>query len=109
MEKALRIDLNVTSGLSAVDMAKEQYRAALGSIITRSRLAQSLPQLEDQEMDLTIEAWAEILWNVVPVEKLNNAYLETMRTRKSTWPLSASEICVTWSEMRHPSFMAPPK
>lgn len=55
----------------------------------------------------TIEAWAEILWSQVPVEKLNDYYISTMQTRKSTWPLSASEICVAYNENQRPAWMAP--
>lgn len=57
----------------------------------------------------TVEAWGEILWGQVPVESLNDAYMLTMRSRKSTWPLTVSEICATYYESQRPSFMAPEK
>lgn len=58
----------------------------------KTRLACSLPAFETQELAAAVEAWCEILYGAVPVERLNDAYVLAMRTRNSTFPLAATEV-----------------
>lgn len=64
----------------------------MARLIVKTRLACSLPAFETQELAAAVEAWCEILFGSVPLERLNDAYLLAMRTRSSTYPLAATEV-----------------
>jgi hypothetical protein len=59
-------------------------------------LACSLPALETQELAAAVEAWCEILYPVVPVNRLNDCYLHAIRSRESTFAIAATEILTAW-------------
>jgi hypothetical protein len=58
----------------------------------KTRLACSLPAFETQELAAAVEAWCEVLYGTVVIDRLNEAYLLAMRTRSSTYPLAATEL-----------------
>lgn len=60
------------------------------------RLACSLPAFETQELAAAVEAWGEVLFGAVPVERLNECYLYAMRHRSSTFPLATTELIEAW-------------
>lgn len=74
----------------------DAYRAEVGKVIVKVRLACSLPALETKELAPMLEAWCEVLYGSVPSERLNDAYLFAMRHRSSTFPLAATEIIEAW-------------
>ena len=51
-----KLQVSETPGLSEKALMREDYRDKLHSIIVRSRLAQSLPQLEPEMLAATIDA-----------------------------------------------------
>ena len=86
LQNATRETSAKTSPISAV------YRTAVARLIVKIRLTCFLPAFETQELAAAVEAWCEVLFGVVPVQRLNDAYLLAMRNRTSTFPLTATEI-----------------
>lgn len=70
-------------------------------MILKLRLCFSLPALstdpQSNEFAIAVAAWTEVLYGFVPIDKLEEAYLNAMRGRKSTFPLGVSEICAAYS------------
>lgn len=62
----------------------------------KTRLACSLPTFDTQELAAAVEAWSEILFDVVPGDRLNDSYLHAMRNRESTFALAATEVLGAW-------------
>lgn len=56
------------------------------------RLAFSLSPLTLTEFMEQVDAWAEVLWETIPSNELNAAYLRAMKGRKDRFPLGASEL-----------------
>lgn len=71
----------------------------MGEILTKSR-AGAAQQLSDEEFQFALASWLEVLFGVVPEQRLNDCYLLAMRTRASTFPLAPNELCVAWNEIR---------
>lgn len=77
-----------------------EYCALVGGIIERARLACGQPPLDPAvEYIPACLAWSEILMGVVPVHRLDDCYLMAMRSRKSSAPLNASELCEAWRQL----------
>ena len=77
-----------------------EYCALVGGIIERARLACGQPPLDPSVEYLpACLAWSEILMGVVPIHRLDDCYLMAMRSRKSTAPLNASELCEAWRQL----------
>ncbi len=68
----------------------------MGALILKTRLAFSLPSLDASEFPIAVEAWCEILSDVVPVERLQGCYLHAIKHRESTFPLAVTEILTAW-------------
>lgn len=62
----------------------------------KTRLACSLPTFDTQELAAAVEAWSEILFEVVPGDRLNDCYLYAMQHRDSTFALAATEVLAAW-------------
>jgi hypothetical protein len=89
----LKVVQNVTPETSEKTRSTSaDYRTAVARMIVKTRLACSLPAFETQELAAAVEAWCEILYGVVPVERINDAYLLAMRSRNSTFPIAATEV-----------------
>lgn len=60
------------------------------------RLACSLPIYETEQLAAAVEAWGEILYGLVPENRLNDCYLYAFRHRESPFALTAGEILSAW-------------
>lgn len=43
-----------------------------------------------------METWCEILFDAVPPQRLNDAYLYAVKSRVSTFPLAVTELLTAW-------------
>lgn len=96
-----RIDPNHLQNVTRETSEKTQptsvaYRIAIARLIVKIRLAFSLPAFETQELAAAVETWCELLADVVPSERLNDAYLYAVRTRTSTFALAVTEVLTAW-------------
>lgn len=64
----------------------------MGEIIIKSRIAAALPPLDNEELAIAIQAWAEIFYGEVPESDLSAAYLRAMRDKDSSFALNASDV-----------------
>lgn len=65
------------------------YDQAVGQIIVKSRVATSLPPLDNVELAASISAWAELLFGVIPENQLEWAYVRAMQDKDSSFALTA--------------------
>lgn len=75
------------------------YAARVGEILTKSR-AGNTQQLSDDEFQFALASWLEVLFGVVPEQRLNDCYLLAMRNRTSTFPMAPNELCMAWGEIK---------
>lgn len=47
-------------------------------------------------MKVAIEAWSEIVTDVIPFSRLNDAYLGAMRNRETNFAIGAPELVKAW-------------
>jgi hypothetical protein len=78
------------------------YAAALAEIITKSNVGRQ--QLTKQQTALDTAIFMEVLYGKIPEHRLNECYLEAVRTRKNTFPLKPEELCVAWETIRQSEF-----
>ena len=78
-----------------------QVTRALSPLIDEIRLACSLPALDDRELVATARIWAEVLLaEGVPMDQWRTCLIRVLRTRKTTFPVSVSELCAAWRELK---------
>lgn len=78
-----------------------QVTRALSPLIDEIRLACSLPALDDRELTATTRIWAEVLLaEGVPMVQWRACLIHVLRTRTTTFPVSVSEICQAWRELK---------
>lgn len=68
------------------------YDQVVGSLVVKSRVASGLPPLTNEELLAHTQAWAQILYGVVPENDLERSYLRAMRDKETTFALSAPEM-----------------
>jgi hypothetical protein len=71
----------------------------LGEIITKSNIGRQ--QLDPEDTKITIGIWYEILYSVVPEQRLNDCYLHAVRTRNNTFAMQPGELATAWGEIRN--------
>lgn len=70
-------------------------------LIDEIRLACSLPALDDRELAATARIWAEVLLvEGVPMDQWRTCLIHVLRTRKTTFPVSVSELCQAWRDIK---------
>ena len=78
-----------------------QVTRAVSPLIDEIRLACSLPALDDRELAATARIWAEVLLaEGVPMDQWRACLIHVLRTRKTTFPVSVSELCSAWRELK---------
>src|SRR6185503_2237277 len=85
----------------------QSFRAAVGKIILKSRLASSLPTPTAQESGLLAETWAEVLDGEVPMKDLDAAYLRAMRDKQGGFALTANDLVKAYRDNCESERVAP--
>ncbi len=84
------------------------YRAELARIILKSRLVASEPGLDKMELAAMVEAWNEVLEPLVPIGRLNDAYIRAAQSHKKLFgAVSAQDICAAYNSLRESEFNRP--
>lgn len=93
--------LEVNSRLS------RSFAAKVAEIVTKAR-AGLTPQLEQDEFRFLVGQWVETLGGFVPEARLNDCYLHAARNRNSNFPMTATDICGAWKQIREAERLMPP-
>lgn len=90
-------------GSTGISHLSETYAAMLGEIIIKSNIGRQ--QLDPKkEMPIAISVWYEVLFGVVPENRLNDCYLHVARHRGNTFPWKPEEIAAAWTSIRQAEF-----
>lgn len=73
----------------------------MGQIIIKSYGGR---QPDTKQLAIETAVFMEPLYGKIPEHRLNDCYLEAVRTRKSTFPLKPEEMCVAWETIRQRDF-----
>lgn len=57
-------------------------------------------QLSDDEFKFLVGQWVQVLAGFVPEHRLNGCYLHAARTRDSSFPMSATDMCSAWNQIQ---------
>jgi hypothetical protein len=68
------------------------------AVLIKSRIGR--PQLGDKERDFTTGTWMEILYGVIPENRLNDCYLLASRNKTDSFPIQPNDLCAAWNEIR---------
>jgi hypothetical protein len=87
------------TGSAEISNLSKSYAAVLGEIITKSNIGRQ--QLDPEDTKIAISIWYEVLYGVVPEQRLNDCYLHAVRTRNNTFAMQPSELATAWGEIRN--------
>lgn len=73
----------------------------MGEIIIKSYGGR---QPDTKQLAIETAVFMEPLYGKIPEHRLNECYVEAVRTRKSTYPLKPEEMCAAWETIRHREF-----
>lgn len=90
---------SASTALRQPQPSESEYAAAVARVIAKSRLTANQTPYDPQTLAAAAMAWAEVLRGVVPLDGLQEAYLEALRTRDLNYPLRADEIAKSWREI----------
>lgn len=65
-------------------------------------------QVVGDEFKFLIGQWVEILGSVVPEHRLHDCYLHSARTRDTSFPMTATDMCTAWKQIREAERSMPP-
>lgn len=77
------------------------YAATVGEIIIKSYGGR---QPDTKQLAIETAIFMEPLYGKIPEHRLNECYVEAVRTRKSTFPLKPEEMCAAWETIRQRDF-----
>jgi hypothetical protein len=75
------------------------YAARVSEVITKAR-AGLTPYLEPDEFKFLVGQWTETLLGFVPEYRLNDCYLHAARTRDTSFPMTATDMCNAWRQIQ---------
>jgi len=64
--------------------------------------------LSDEEFKFLVGQWVQVLGGFVPEHRLNDCYLHAARTRDSSFPMSATDMCTAWKQIQEVERAMPP-
>lgn len=78
------------------------YAAVVAEIITKSNVGRQ--PVTKKQLAIETAIFMEPLYGKIPEHRLNDCYLEAVRTRKSTFPLKPEELCAAWETISYKEF-----
>lgn len=72
----------------------------MGEIVTKSRAGSVSQFTDDEEYKFVVGTWVETLAGVVPESRLNDCYLHAARNRDNSFPMSATDMCNAWKQIK---------
>lgn len=85
--------------LATVLPLSRSYAAKVAEIITKTTTGNA-SQPEDEEFKVLVGIWTETFAGFIPEHRLNDCYLHAARTRDSSFPMSATDMCSAWNQIQ---------
>lgn len=76
------------------------YTQALLLLVQKSRLLANSPPATEQEALIQAATWAEILFEIVPLDRLDDVYRRAARDHDSAFPLGHGALITAWKKIK---------
>lgn len=89
-----------SSGTGSIKTPSTDYVRACLLLVQKTRLLANSPPATEQEALIQAATWAEILFETIPLDRLDDVYRRAARDHDSTFPLGHGGMIAAWKSIR---------